>query len=146
MRIVKLLAIAFCLHLAGWAQETSIAPQQVRGVAAPVITVLAWDTTGRYIPLRIGSNLSVSLVNGFWQLDAAPSAPIAPPERFKFTAAVGQTLFTINPAGVTKDVWVYRNGILQGEPGDYSISTDLKTITMTTPAIAGDWLQIFALK
>jgi hypothetical protein len=146
MKIVKFFAIALCLHLAVWAQETTIPPAQVRGVAAPVIVLFAWDTTGRPIPLRIGNNLTVSLVGGFWQLDAAPSAPIAPPERFKFTATVGQTVFTINPAGITKDVWVYRNGILQGEPGDYSISVDWKTITMAVPAIAGDWLQIFAVK
>ena len=146
MNIVKLSAIALGLQLVAWCQPTTIPPGQVRGIAGPVVTILAWDVNGKFIPLRIGGNLIVTPSVGYWTLDVAPVAPGSPPERFRFTATVGQTVFTIAPSGAVRDLWVYRNGLLQGSPGDYTASVDMKTVTMVTPALAGDSVQIFAVR
>lgn len=146
MKII-LISISLCVSSLLCAQETRLTPEQIRSPAAPVLTLFAWQaTTGTFVPLRVGVNLTINQSGGSWYLDAIAAAPTAPPERFKFVTTAGQTTFVVTTAGTVKDLWVYRNGILQASPGDYTTSADLKTVTAVVPATAGDLHQIFVVK
>ena len=69
---------------------------------------------------------------------------------FRFNAISGQTVFNGNDANgallvyIADAVEVYLNGIILIEGSDYTVGTDLRTITLTEAALNGDQVTIVA--
>ena len=69
---------------------------------------------------------------------------------FRFNATAGQTVFNGNDANgallvyIADAVEVYLNGIILIEGSDYTVGTDLRTITLTEAALNGDQVTIVA--
>ena len=69
---------------------------------------------------------------------------------FRFNATPGQTVFNGADANgallvyIADAVEVYLNGVILVETSDYTVGTDLRTITLTEGALAGDQLTIVA--
>jgi len=69
---------------------------------------------------------------------------------FRFNATAGQTVFNGNDANgallvyIADAVEVYLNGIILIEGTDYTVGSDLRTITLTEAALNGDQVTIVA--
>ena len=69
---------------------------------------------------------------------------------FRFNATAGQTVFNGNDANgallvyIADAVEVYLNGIILIEGSDYTVGSDLRTITLTEAALNGDQVTIVA--
>tara|TARA_B100001094_G_scaffold116170_1_gene112097 strand:- start:10038 stop:10640 length:603 start_codon:yes stop_codon:yes gene_type:complete len=69
---------------------------------------------------------------------------------FRFNANAGQTVFNGNDANgallvyISDAVEVYLNGIILIEGSDYTVGTDLRTITLIEGALTGDQVTIVA--
>ena len=69
---------------------------------------------------------------------------------FRFNASPGQTVFNGADANgallvyIADAVEVYLNGVILVEGSDYTVGTDLRTITLTEGALTGDQLTIVA--
>ena len=69
---------------------------------------------------------------------------------FRFNATAGQTVFNGNDANgallvyIADAVEVYLNGIILIEGTDYTVGSDLRTITLTEAALNGDQVTVVA--